>query len=159
MCFAPFTCSSIAVATDCSTVSASAPVYVAVVWIWRGAISGNCAIGRRKIMTAPPIIVKIARTCATIGWSMKKRDMAASSLLLRRGRSSDGNIRLGLHDDPVLHLLQPLRHDALAGLEALIDDPEVVHLFARLHGAEGDLVVRSHDRDLVYALGLLHRAL
>src|SRR5258708_10552398 len=121
--FAPFTCSSIGVATDCSTVSASAPVYVAVVWIWRGAISGNCAIGRRKIITAPPIIVRMASTCAMMGRSMKKRDMAASSLRPRRGRDSDGSVRLGAHDDPVLHLLQPLLHDALARLAAFSDAP------------------------------------
>src|SRR6266850_177256 len=134
--FAPFTCSSIAVATDCSTVSASAPVYVAVVWIWRGAISGNCAIGRRKIITAPPIIVRMASTCAMMGRSMKKRDMVTSSLGPRRGRGGGGSVRLGTHDDPV-----------------------PVHLLAGLHRAQGDLIVCSHHRDLVHALGLQHGAL
>src|SRR4029077_2479148 len=161
MFFAPFTCSSIGVATDCSTVSASAPVYTAVVWIWGGAISGNCAIGSRKIMTAPPIIVRYARTCATIGWSMKKRDTARLSLRRRRGRGRgrDGGVRLRVHDDPVLHLLEALGHDALARLEGLVDDPEPIRLLAGLHRAERDLVVRSDDRDLIHALGLLHCAL
>ena len=133
--FAPFTCSSIGVATDCSTVSASAPVYVAVVWIWRGAISGNCAIGRRKIMTAPPIMVRIASTCATIGWSMKNRDTTALSLHGRRRCGRDGGVRLRAHDDPVLHLLEPLGHDAFVGLKAVVDDPEPVQLLARFHRA------------------------
>ncbi len=133
--FAPFTCSSIGVATDCSTVSASAPVYVAVVWIWRGAISGNCAIGRRKIMTAPPIMVRIASTCATIGWSMKNRDTTALSLHGRRRCGRDGGVRLRAHDDPVLHLLEALGHDAFVGLKAVVDDPEPVHLLARFHRA------------------------
>src|SRR6266851_1351368 len=75
MFFAPFTCSSIGVATDCSTVRASAPVYVATVWIRGGTISGNCATGRRKIITAPVITKKIAITIATIGRLMKNLDI------------------------------------------------------------------------------------
>src|SRR2546429_5708893 len=110
--FAPFTCSSIGVATDCSTVSASAPVYVAVVWIWRGAISGNCAIGRRKIMTAPPIMVRIASTCATIGGSMKNRDTTALSLHGRRRGGRDGGVGLRAAADPVLPLPEALGRDA-----------------------------------------------
>src|SRR5881296_3338881 len=158
--FAPFTCWSTGVATDCSTVRASAPVYVAVVWIWGGAISGNCAIGSRKIMTAPAIIVRIARTCATIGCSMKNLDTGVLSPHRgRRGWGCGGRVRFRTDGDTVLHLLQSLRHDAFAWLEPLVDDPEPVHLLARLHGAERDLVVRSDDGDLVHALGLLHRTL
>src|SRR5438094_922899 len=158
--FAPFACWSTGVATDCSTVRASAPVYVAVVWIWGGAISGNCAIGSRKIMTAPAIIVRIARTCATIGCSMKNLDTGVLSPHRgRRGWGCGGRVRFRTDGDTVLHLLQSLRHDAFAWLEPLVDDPEPVHLLARLHGAERDLVVRSDDGDLVHALGLLHRTL
>src|SRR5438132_4048466 len=158
--FAPFTCWSTGVATDCSTVRASAPVYVAVVWIWGGAISGNCAIGSRKIMTAPAIIVRIARTCATIGCSMKNLDTGVLSPHRgRRGWGCGGRVRFRTDGDTVLHLLQSLRNDAFAWLEPLVDDPEPVHLLARLHGAERDLVVRSDDGDLVHALGLLHRTL
>src|SRR2546422_10153351 len=72
--FAPFTCWSVGVATDCSTVRASAPVYVAVVWIWGGAISGNCADGRGKIMMAPPIIGRVAGTWRTIGGALEERE-------------------------------------------------------------------------------------
>src|SRR2546422_3842710 len=112
--FAPFTCWSVGVATDCSTVRASAPVYVAVVWIWGGAISGNCAIGRREIMTAPPIIVRMASTCATIGWSMKEGDTILS--LDRRCRSRrHGRVPLLAHEDGVLPLLGALGHHQFAG--------------------------------------------
>src|SRR2546427_11361364 len=105
--FAPFTCWSVGVATDCSTVRASAPVYVAVVWIWGGAISGNCAIGRREIMTAPPIIVRMARPCATIGGSMKERDTNLS--LDPRGRSRrHGRVPVLAHEEAALHLLEAL---------------------------------------------------
>src|SRR2546422_9951242 len=106
--FAPFTCWSVGVATDCSTVRASAPVYVAVVWIWGGAISGNCAIGRRKIMTAPPIIVRMASTCATNGRSMEER---GTILSLDRPRRSgrQGRDRLPADEGGGLQLLEGLR--------------------------------------------------
>src|SRR5215813_1019103 len=154
---APFTCASIGVATDCSTVIASAPVYMAVVWIWGGAISGNCATGSRNTITAPPSTKKMAMTIATIGRSMKNLDMVRLSLPGRRGRGRGRCVGLGTHDDPVFDLLEALRHDAFARLEPFSDDPEPVDLFAGLHCAERDLVVRSDDRDLVRALDLLHR--
>src|SRR4029450_1024569 len=154
---APFTCASIGVATDCSTVSASAPVDMAVLSICGGAISGNCATGSRNTITAPPITKKRAMTIATIGLSMKNLDMVRLSLPGRRGRGRGRCVGLGTHDDPVLDLLEALRHDAFARLEPVSDDPEPVYLLAGLHRAERDLVVRSDDRDLVRALGLLHR--
>ena len=115
--FAPFTCASIGVATDCSTVSASAPVYMAVVSICGGAISGNCATGSRNTMTAPPITKRIAMTIATIGRSMKNLDMA-QPYRLPGGAGAVGGRRVGLgtHDHPVLDLLQALRDDAFARL-------------------------------------------
>src|SRR6185503_3066659 len=116
--FAPFTCSSIGVATDCSTVSASAPVYIAVVWICGGAISGNCATGSRKTITAPPITKTSAMTIATIGLLMKNLDMALSFRRLRRS----GLLGHRSHRDPVLDVLQPLGNDAFAGAEPLVDD-------------------------------------
>src|SRR5215472_16474926 len=148
--FAPLTCASIGVATDCSTVSASAPVYMAVVSICGGAISGNCATGSRNTMTAPPTMKRIAMTIATMGLPMKNLDTRLSL----RGRcrcDRRGRVRLRAHDDAVLHLLEPLRDDAFTALEALVDDPEPVHLLARLDRAERHLLVRSDDSDLVRA--------
>ena len=87
--FAPFTCASIGVATDCSTVSASAPVYMAVVSICGGAISGNCATGSRNTITAPPITKRMAMTIATIGLLMKNLDMV-SVILARAARARRG---------------------------------------------------------------------
>src|SRR6266403_3261131 len=126
--FAPFTCSSIGVATDCSTVSASDPVYTAVVWIWGGAISGNCATGSRKTMTAPAITKRMAMTIATIGLPMKNLDTVALSLPGRRRRGRGRRVRLRVHHDAVLDLLQALGHDAFARFQPLGDDPEAVHL-------------------------------
>src|SRR5207249_110964 len=129
------TCSSIGVATDCSTVSASDPVYTAVVWIWGGAISGNCATGSRKTMTAPAITKRMAITIATTGLPMKNLDTVALSLPGWRRRGGGRRVRLRVHHDAVLHLLQALGHDAFACLQPLGDDPEAVHLLPHLYRA------------------------
>src|SRR5271155_5536709 len=74
----PFMFCSIGVATDCSIVSASAPVYVVVTLTCGGRICGNCAIGSPSSDTMPRITVKMAMTIATIGRRMKKFDTALS---------------------------------------------------------------------------------
>ena len=61
------------VATDCSMVSASAPVYVVWIWMMGGMMDGYCATGRPARATTPRITVRIAMTMATIGRSTKKR--------------------------------------------------------------------------------------
>src|SRR5882757_1957080 len=71
----PFICCSIGVATDCSIVSASAPVYVVVRLICGGRICGNCAIGGPSSETTPSSTVTIAITIATIGRRMQNSDM------------------------------------------------------------------------------------
>src|ERR1700729_4234159 len=73
----PFMFCSIGVATDCSMVSASAPVYVVVRLTCGGRIWGNCAIGRPSSDTMPSSTVMMAMTIATIGRRMKKFDTAA----------------------------------------------------------------------------------
>jgi hypothetical protein len=72
----PFICCSRGVATDCSIVTASAPVYVACSWICGGMTEGNWAIGRPATATRPSTTVRIAMTMATIGLSTKKRDIS-----------------------------------------------------------------------------------
>src|SRR5262249_31251280 len=64
---APFICCSMGVATDCSMVSASAPVYVVDAMICGGTIAGNCARGRPRIATRPSMTVIMAMTMATMG--------------------------------------------------------------------------------------------
>src|SRR5262249_36108579 len=71
----PLICCSIGVATDWSRVTASAPGYVAVTWIWGSAILGNCALGRLRMATAPTMTMTIEITMATMGRSMKNFDM------------------------------------------------------------------------------------
>src|SRR5580692_2793836 len=75
----PLTCCSIGVATDCSRVLASAPTYVARIWISGGTILGNWATGSVAMVTAPTITVNIAMTIATIGRRMKNLDISIGS--------------------------------------------------------------------------------
>ena len=71
----PFICCSSGVATDCSTVTASAPVKVVETMICGGMIDGYCATGRLRIASSPPTSVMIEMTIATMGRLMKKRAM------------------------------------------------------------------------------------
>src|SRR3990170_3723555 len=68
----PLICSSIGATTVEATTSALAPGYWPVTLMIGGAISGYCAIGRRKNDTAPRITNTIETTQAKIGRSMKK---------------------------------------------------------------------------------------
>src|SRR5260370_32158474 len=63
------------VATDCSSVSASAPTYVACNQISGGAMLGNWAIGRAVMVMAPMMTVRMAMTIATMGRLMKNLDI------------------------------------------------------------------------------------
>src|SRR5581483_7896895 len=92
----PLTCCSSGVATDCSMVDASAPVYTDVTRICGGTICGNCEIGRPRSATMPISTVRIAMTIATIGRRMKNLDMFLSSGGRRRG-----HVRLGRDDRAV----------------------------------------------------------
>ncbi len=71
----PDICCSMGVATDCSTVMASAPVYVAVMVTSGGTISGNCATGSETRAMRPQITMTMAITIATMGRLMKNLDM------------------------------------------------------------------------------------
>src|ERR1700747_763484 len=74
----PFICCSIGVATDCSIVRASAPVYVVDTLICGGTMSGSMATGSFDIATTPPSTVIIEMTIATMGRPIKNFDMATS---------------------------------------------------------------------------------
>src|ERR1022692_2265009 len=67
----PDICCSMGVATDWSTVRASAPGYVAFTWTCGSAILGNCAMGRPDIATIPTITIRMEMTIATIGRLIK----------------------------------------------------------------------------------------
>ena len=59
------------VATDCSTVNASAPTYMVLIWISGGTISGNCETGNCTSATVPRMTNMIDMTMATIGRLIK----------------------------------------------------------------------------------------
>src|ERR1041384_7818269 len=77
---APLICCSSGVATDCSIVTASAPVYVVLTMICGGTMSGNWATGSPDIATNPPMTVTIA--IATTGRLMNSLEIILSSALL-----------------------------------------------------------------------------
>src|SRR5580704_13403097 len=79
----PLICCSSGVATACSRVCASAPTYVARIWISGGTMFGNWEMGKRAIDTVPTITVSIAITMATIGRLIKKFDTVVSFVFER----------------------------------------------------------------------------
>src|SRR3990172_3361475 len=109
----------------------------------------------------------IAMTIATIGRRMKKFAMSSypsGALRLgsrgRAGRRSPAfldrhHLGLDLHAWP--DLLEALDHDALAGLQARVDHPEVPDALRRRHHAHLDGVVAAHHRDVVDPLQFPHR--
>src|SRR5271157_5336991 len=68
----PLMASSRMMVTDDSTAWALAPVYTLATWICGGASSGNCAIGRNGIQTAPAITMNSEVTVEKTGRWMKK---------------------------------------------------------------------------------------
>src|ERR1041384_7642549 len=77
---APLICCSSGVATDCSIVTASAPVYVVLTMICGGTMPGTWATGSPPIATTPPITVTIAITIATTGRLMNSLQIIQSFL-------------------------------------------------------------------------------
>src|SRR5262245_60929594 len=147
----PLICCSMGVATDCSTVCASAPTKVVCTCTSGGAIAGNCEIGRLTMVTAPTITVRTEITIATIGRLMKNRDTSASRLRRLAGHYLD--------DRAIPDLQEAFDNHAFAGFQTVSYDPEAADTIADRHGTDRYLVVAAHDRDLVTALQLGNRAL
>src|SRR5262245_51196419 len=131
----PLICCSMGVATACSIVWASAPTYLAWIWISGGAMLGNCATGRLTIAIAPTMTVKMAITIATIGRLMKNLD-----------------IRLWIDLHSLANLLHALNDDALTRREALVDNPFSADGFTHLHSPDFDGVIGVDDGDLPRSL-------
>src|SRR5690242_21028321 len=118
----PLICCSIGVTTVAATTSALAPGYWPVTLMMGGAISGYCAIGRRKNDTPPMITNTIETTAAKIGRSMKKCEMRIAGSIRLGGRTARGrrrallflrHLHAGPHahetvDDDVVILLEPV---------------------------------------------------
>src|SRR5689334_6132955 len=113
-----------------------------------GMMSGNCATGSALIATSPPRTVTMAITIATIGRSIKTREIIALQC---------HEPRIDRHTRP--DLLRSFDHHALAGFQAIVDDPHLVDFLADLDGTNADLVVVADNSDLITALQLRHGAL
>src|SRR5581483_2703462 len=84
----PLICCSMGAATDCSTVSASAPVERVRTCISGGTLLGSCATGSASMQTPPISVIKIAMTMATMGLSTKNFDTRNVSYFL--GSAANG---------------------------------------------------------------------
>src|SRR6185369_13943857 len=78
------------VATDCSTVWASAPTYVVCTCTSGGAMAGNCEMGSEAIVITPTMTVSSEITMATIGRLMKNFDISGSAVRRRALDDADG---------------------------------------------------------------------
>jgi hypothetical protein len=96
----PLICCSIGVTTVEATTSALAPGYCPVTLIKGGAISGYCAIGRRRKDTTPRIVKTIEITAAKIGRSMKKCEIRIYRLLNESAFPGRGAARKRCTADP-----------------------------------------------------------
>src|SRR5580698_905196 len=140
----PLTCCSIGVATDCSMVTASAPVKVVVRFTCGGMICGNCAMGSPSSETAPMSTVKIAITIATMGRRMKNEEImfSPSARPGARNRRGTGDLdRRGLrhHQGAVADLLEAFDHHPFARGDAVLDDAQRARDRADLDPAHLDL--------------------
>src|SRR4051812_46553299 len=112
----PLICCSIGVATDCSTVCASAPTYVVCTWTSGGAMLGNNETGSVARVIAPTMTVTIEITMAMMGRLMKNFDTWSDP-----GFRGTHLYRLGIDGNPITDLRETLDHDVLAWLYALHD--------------------------------------
>src|SRR5947208_13314144 len=154
---------SIGAATVCSITSAEAPGYTACTVTTGGAMSGYCAIGRLRIAARPASTMKMDSTAAKIGLSIKKRENMGLFLRLRflllrlRRRLCPGFGDAHRRSRPQAH--QALDDHAIAGLDALVDDPGIARPFADFDRARLGGVVLIDDVDELALRALEHRAL
>src|SRR5258708_37340207 len=132
------------VATDCSSVTASAPGYRAVRRISGGAMLGYSAIGSCTIATRPMITMRMEMTIATIGRLMKNLAMALARPL--------GLDQCGLDLLAGFHSVDSLDDDPLARLQPLLDDPEGADALSDLDLPKVHCLLGSDHRDQVHAL-------
>src|SRR5579864_4399198 len=148
----PFICCSSGVATACSNVCASAPTYVATIWISGGAMFGNCAIGKLRTVSEPTSTRTIEITIATIGRLMKNFDMTLPADGFR-------GEWFRIDADPGADFLDTLGDNPLTWMESTGNHPAPIHLRPDCHRPDVDLIVGVHDGNLVAALQLRNRPL
>src|SRR5687768_7864044 len=111
-------------------------------------------MGRNGIATAPATTMTMASTEAKMGRSMKKLTNTASAPGRWRER-----LHRRLHAHPGPDLLKTLDDHVLAGLHAVLDDPQRPHTCAHPNGAHLHGPVRRDHEQRRGALALLDRGL
>src|SRR5690348_8193785 len=114
-------------------------------------MSGNCATGSDLIATSPPNTVMMAITIATIGRSIKIREIILTTALQRN--------ETRIHSDAGPDFLRAFNHDPFTGFQTVVDNPKLVDLLADFNRTNTHLVVVANDGDLITALQLRHGAL
>src|ERR1039458_7532213 len=160
----PLICSSMGVAMDCCTVSASAPTKVVWMRISGGTTLGNWEMGRVVIETRPTKTMRMAMTMATMGRLMKKRYITTTGIGSFLGHSCriigrSRFIRLRIHHGSLLDPLRALRDDPVIWCKPLFDEPIIAHLFPHLDRSNMGLVLSINRGHLVGTLQFHHRAL
>src|ERR1700733_4147766 len=165
----PLTCCSIGSATVFTRVLALAPGYRVVTWMVGGTTFGYWAVGNPKSETSPIRTMTNARTLASTGRSMKKREIifvprdgsfrrrfgrARPRALWRivRGRRQLGSLRFDL-----VARKGPLRafgHDPIAGIEPGFNDTKLPLLLSEFDGlAPNDVVCADHEHVAAFLAG------
>src|SRR5687768_17579070 len=111
-------------------------------------------MGRNGIATAPATTMTMASTEAKMGRSMKKLTNTASAPGRWRKR-----LHRGLYPHPGPDLLETLDHHVLAGLHAVLDDPQRPYTCAHPNGAHLHGPVRCDHEQRRGALAFLDRGL
>src|SRR5690349_16690255 len=114
-------------------------------------MSGNCATGSDLLATSPPNTVMMAITIATIGRSIKIREIILTTALQRN--------ETRIHSDAGPDFLRAFDHDPFTGFQTVVDNPKLVDLLADFYRTNTYLVVVANDGDLIAALQLRHSAL
>src|ERR1700677_2175790 len=127
-----------------------------------GTISGYSLIGRFGIASKPATVIKIARTVAKIGRSMKNEEIFMQVLRCGR-RAGCGGRRVGPHvyalwrnRDSRVHALRAVHDDHIAGFKPLAHDAQAVNHAAEFHLAVFDLVVGAEQQHVLLALIGIH---
>src|SRR6202042_889214 len=155
----PLICCSSGVMTVSAMVLGEAPGYWPLTTTVGGTISGYSLIGRFGMASKPATVIKIARTVAKIGRSMKNEEIFIVRTL-RCGRCAGrSGRRVGAHvyalrrnRDSGVHALRAVHDDHIAGLEALAHDAHAVNHATELHLAVLDLVIRAEQQHVFLAL-------
>src|SRR6202042_1631288 len=149
----PLICCSNGVMTVSAMVLGEAPGYWPLTTTVGGTISGYSLIGRLGIASKPATVIKMARTVAKIGRSMKNEEIFIA-WALRCGRPAGRcRRRVGPHvyalrrnRDSRVHALRAVHDDHIAGLEALAHDAHAVNHATELHLAVLDFVFRAEQQ-------------